>query len=274
MLRHRRLCRRAVAALEFALVAPVLVIMIISVFEICKALIIRQEVINTAHSISLTASLIAVQGNGTTALSHSQVQAVESDIFVEIPWLRDGIEQGNASVTLSGIEFSEQDPGSTGTVCAPYTNCATSFSPYVAWSVPYQPAQNGLSSYGITFAALTRPCGKMTSGILDITGDANTPITYANFMTTLRVGGITYPDPILVADVSYTETISSFPLTLFAGNTLTFVASAYWPVRVIPFNANTSPGDQIGSGELTVYDPANQDKSGTAHCKANGVSLP
>jgi hypothetical protein len=277
MLRHRGLSRRAVAALEFALVAPVVVIMIISVFEICKALIIRQEVINTAHSISLTASLIAVQANGTTSLTQSQVQAVESDIFAEIPWLRDGVEKATASVTLSGVEFSEVAPTSptqpalsTTTPCQPYTGCKTNYTPYVAWSVAYKPLK---AISGVTFnygSGYTRPCGAVTN-VWDINTNSTSVLTLGNFMTTLRTASIVYPDPILVADVSYTETVASFPLNLFTGGKLTFIASAYWPVRVIPFNANSTPDDQIGSGELTTYDTAGTDTSTNAHCTAEGL---
>jgi hypothetical protein len=249
------------------------------VFEIAKALIIRQEVINAAHSISLTASLIAVQGNGTTSLTHSQVQAAESAIFAEIPWLRDGVEKGTASVTLSGVEFSELGEVKAKDIttapspapCAPYSGCKTSYIPYVAWSVPYVPRS---IPAGVTFISYTRPCNAVPT-VWDIKANENSVLTIGTFMTTLRTGGIVYADPILVADVSYTEKVASFPLNFFTGGQLTFIASAYWPVRVIPFNANLStytPQDQIGSGELTVYDPANQDSNPGTHC--NPTVLP
>jgi Flp pilus assembly protein TadG len=259
------LARRAVAALEFALVAPVIAIMIFGVFDISKALILRQEVINAAHSISLIASFKAVQPNGTTALSVADVQAVESDIFAEIPWLRSGVEHGNTSVTLSGLEFTA-NPADKG--CVVYVSCTSDWTPKVAWSVPYQP--QGVSNpiapyYGVTFEPLTRPCG-VVKNVLNITSQQTVPINYSNFLTTIRTNGITYPDPIVVADVSYTYTFASFPLGLLAGKQIVFVASAYWPVRVIPFNANANPDDQVGSGQLTTYDLANTDTSTGAHC--------
>lgn len=282
--------RRAVAAMEFALVAPVLLLMIIGVFDISKAMILRQEVINTAHSISLTASLLAVQTlttagvsipldytgnpngalyqtiNGTTQLTTGQVSEVESDIFAEIPWLRSGVEHGQASVTLSGIEFSALPSGT----CEPYTTC-TYWIPFVAWSVPYQPGtpnsgKSGGTNYdGVNFQPYKRACGPMQSGVLNIYTSQSVPLTLANFTSTLRIAGITYPDPIVVADVSYTYT----PAFLrFITGPLTFVASAYWPVRQIPFNWDTSqttgqpnatPGSQLHTGELTIYDLAGAD---------------
>jgi hypothetical protein len=151
----------------------------------------------------------------------------------------------------------------SNTPCPPYsTGCQTDYLPYVAWSVPYVPQ---LTLPGVTFVSYTRPCGPVGT-VWNIKQNENSLLSLATFMSTLRVGGIVYPDPILVADVSYTEKVASFPLNFFTGGQLTFIASAYWPVRVIPFNANTSPVNQIGSGELTTYDLANQDPNTGAHC--------
>jgi Flp pilus assembly protein TadG len=256
--------RRAVAALEFALVAPVIAIMIFSVFDISKALILRQEVINAAHSISLIASFKAIQPNGTTTLSVDDVREAESDIFAEIPWLRSGVEHGNTSVTLSGVEFTGTPAG-----CVVYVSCSNAWTPQVAWSVPYRPlgvsTASAQSYEGVTFEPNTRPCG-VVSNVLNITSDQFTPIDSANFLTTIRTNGIIYPDPIVVADVSYTYTFASFPLRLFEGKQIVFVASAYWPVRVIPFNANANPDQQVGSGQLTTYDLKNDDANTGAHC--------
>jgi len=246
--------RRAVAAMEFAFVAPVMLVLIIGVFDIAKAMILRQEVYNAAHSISLTASFLAVQSNGTTTLTQAQVQAIESDIFAEIPWLRNGIEKGITSVTLSGIEFSALPNAS----CMPYSTC-TYWFPFVAWSVPYRPT----NTYGVTFVYPTRACGPMVSGVVSISASPPPPLTVANQLSTLRTAGITYPDPILVADVRYSYTPAFFK---FITGTIDFVVSAYWPVRVIPYNADTTPGGEIGTGQLTTYDLANTDSNPGAHC--------
>jgi len=252
--RGAKLARRAVSSVEFALVAPVLILMVVGMFDVSKALILQQEVINTAHSISLTASLVAVQGNGTTALTQAQVQAVESDIFAEMPWLRSGVETGTTSVTLSGIEFSALPSAA----CMPYHTC-TYWYPFVDWSVPYRPA----NTYGVNFIYPTRACGMMTSGVTSIIPAQTQKLTAANFMSTLRINGITYPDPIVVADVRHSYTPAFF--AFFTG-TIDFVASAYWPVRIIPFNSiGAYPGgDQ--RVQLTSYDLANTDTNPGAHC--------
>jgi Flp pilus assembly protein TadG len=253
LVRRLRLARHAISSVEFALVAPLPILMIIGVFDVSKAMILRQEVINAAHSISLTASLVAVQGNGTTTLTQAQVQAIESDIFAEIPWLRSGVEKGTTSVTLSGVLFSALPSSS----CNPYTTC-TYWFPFVMWSVPYRPT----TTYGVPFIYPTRACGVMTSGVWNINTTQNTPLTSTNFMSTLRIGGITYPDPILVADVRYTYTPAFFK---FLTGSMDFVASAYWPVRIVPYNSDSTPGGGQSS-QLTTYDTANTDTNPGAHC--------
>jgi len=253
ILRRLHQARRAVSSVEFALVAPLPILMIIGVFDVSKAMILRQEVINTAHSISLTASLVAVQANGTTTLTQAQVQAIESDIFAEMPWLRSGVEKGITSVTLSGIQFSALPSAS----CNPYTTC-TYWFPFVMWSVPYRPT----NTYGVPFIYPTRACSVMTSGVWNINSSQNTPLTANNFMSVLRIGGITYPDPIVVADVRYTYTPAFFK---FVTGPIDFVASAYWPVRIVPYNSNANPGGSQGS-QLTSYDTAGTDTNPGAHC--------
>jgi Flp pilus assembly protein TadG len=252
-LRPRLLGRNAVSSVEFSLVTPLLLMMIIGVFDNSKAMILRQEVINTAHSISLTASLVAVQANGTTTLTQAQVQAVESDIFAEMPWLRSGVEKGTTSVTLTGVQFSALPSSS----CNPYTSC-TYWFPFIMWSVPYRPT----NTYGVPFVYPTRACGVMTSGVWNITSTQNTPLTLSNFMSTLRVGGITYPDPIVVADVRYTYKPAFFQ---FVTGPIDFVASSYWPVRIVPYNSASFPGGGQAS-QLTSYDTANTDANPGAHC--------
>jgi hypothetical protein len=245
-------------------------------------MILRQQVINAAHSISLTASLLAAQNpttqgatvtsadgkstlteaaTGTTTLSFTQVQAVESDILAQIPWLRSGVERGTFSVTLTGIQFSALPSAS----CLPYSTC-TVWIPFVSWSVPYEQTP----PYG-TLQQVRRACGPMSagssSGVLNIYSQQAVPLTAANLMTTLRVGGITYPDPIIVADVSYTYTPASIFTRFLTGRSITFVASAYWPVRIVPYNSTSSPGGNQAT-QLTQYDLTQFDTA--SHCPGYG----
>jgi Flp pilus assembly protein TadG len=278
-----RLRRRGVATIEFGLIAPALLTLMIGVFDIGKILILQQEVWNTAHSVSLTASWLATQTlstagvnipndfqtvngqqvqektiSGTTTLTQAQVQAVESDIYAEIPWLRSGVEHGNFFVTLSGVQFSAfQIAHGVASGCTPYQNC-TNWIPFVTWSVPYK-GNSGLP--GTPDATKTRTCGP----VLTATNIADTtPLTSANLLTSLRTNGITYPDPILVADVSYTYT-PAFPFWRFISGPITLVATAYWPVRAIPFNADSLPSGQQ-MDQLTLYDLAYTDTDTTHHC--------
>jgi hypothetical protein len=131
------------------------------------------------------------------------------------------------------------------------------------WSVPYRPTAAD-NPYGVNFIYPTRACGAMTSGVLNITTSQNQPLTVTNFMTSLRVGGITYPDPIVVADVRYSYTPAFFKFFI-KGQTLDFVASAYWPVRIIPFNSDGTPGGGQ-TQQVTTYDTAGTDNNSGAHC--------
>ncbi len=61
------------AALEFALIAPMIIVLMIGVFDIARAMIIRQQIYNAAHMIPISASSLAVQPDKSTSLTVSQV---------------------------------------------------------------------------------------------------------------------------------------------------------------------------------------------------------
>jgi Flp pilus assembly protein TadG len=203
--------RCGVAALEFALILPILATLLIGVFDMAKALILWQEVFNAAHAIPLSATSIAVQPNKSSALTVAQAQQAMSIIYAEMPWVRDGIEQGMRSVTLSSINFT-----AAGNNCAPSSsqNCMLA---NVVWSLAY--TGNGQTA----FTQVARPCGTLTQ----ITPTATIPAGQT-VLSTLRTAAVTAPDPILVADVHYRYT--PFFLNFLTGP-VDFWATGYWPVR-------------------------------------------
>jgi hypothetical protein len=105
----------------------------------------------------------------------------------------------------------------------------------------------------------------MDTGVLDINAVDTPPLTAANFMSSLRTGGIIYPDPIVVADVRYSYTPALFKYII---GPIDFIASTYWPVKTVPFDAGARPGNEIGNGQLTTYDLAGTDTHENAHCPA------
>jgi hypothetical protein len=221
--------RRGLAAIEFAFVLPVMLIFIIGVFDISKALILYQQVYNTAHSIPISASSLAVQPDRSTSLTVTQVQQSLSSVYAEMPWVRDGIEAGTRSVTMSSVVFLPLNPA-----CVPSPTVTCASAPNVAWSVPYF----GGNANG--FGNVVRGCGvlKQTSPTGGVSGD----------LTSLRTANVTNPDPILVVDVHYRYTPFFFT---FVTGPLDFWASGYWPVRSVA--PNTTIAEQY-----THYDPTNQ----------------
>jgi Flp pilus assembly protein TadG len=147
---------RSSVAIEFAIIAPVLVIIVLGIYEICNAAIIYEQVQNAAHSIPASASNLAAEqapGNlgaqvytGQTTLTYAQAQLAASEIWAEIPELRSGFQNGSASVTITSVTFIPTLPPTPpaaqtvkpGTVCNPVKNSVyCSYTPTVVWSVAY-----------------------------------------------------------------------------------------------------------------------------------------
>ena len=241
MIRHWRRARagrerRATVVVEFALLAPVLILFTIGVLDISKAMIIYQQVENAAHTITISASNLAVQPDGSTSLSVTDAQQVMSAIYAEMPLVAAGVEKGVRSATLTSVTFVQADPA-----CVPLAGVTCASTPFPAWSVGYTGGTPG------GFTVVTRPCGALTQV-------AATAATAGN-LTLLPTLGIANPGPVLVADVHY-----RFSPTFFAFVTgpIDFWASSFWPVRSV---ASAGQGAPI----YTQYDIANQ-AGGTGKC--------
>jgi len=205
---------RGVAALEFAIIAPMMLLMVIGVYDVTKVMILRQEVYNTAHTIPLSASILAVQTDKTTSLTPTQVSQTLSSIFAEMPGVRSGVDNGGVLAIMSSVTFL---PTPSTCVSSPTVIC--NYTANVAWSYAYQNAN-------IPFQFVLRPCG-VTSQV--------SPTDYGNganfFLISLPTLGITNPDPILVVDVLYVYNPLFF--NFFTGS-VRMSATGFWPVRSIP----------------------------------------
>ena len=228
--------RRGTAAIEFALIGPALILLVIGSADIAKGLILYQQVCDAAHTIPLTASNLAVQPDKSTSLSVDQVQQTLSSIYAEIPLIRRGTETGVRSVTMSSVTFVQADPK-----CVPSLTVACASAPNVTWSIAY----TGGNAAG--FQNTVRPCAtlKQTSS----TGGA------ASDLGSLRTGGVSNPTPLLVVDVHYRFTPVFFN---FLTGPIDLWASGYWPVRSVA--ANTTIEQQY-----TKYDVLNQ-ANGAGKC--------
>ena len=186
-----------IASLEFALVAPVLLMLVIGGFDISRAMLLWQQVWLAAHDISLSAATIAVQTDKTSTLTPAQAQQAMSIVYAAMPTVRNGAASGVRSVTLTSVDFV---PVAN---CTPVTGNTNCYVASVVWSVTY----GGGGQAGWT--PLTRSCGPLP--LVQIQPTANPPagVSQLGVLTTLNVSS---PDPSIVADVHYQFTPMPFDL--------------------------------------------------------------
>jgi hypothetical protein len=240
MLRARRFLaeRRSVAALEFALILPLMLILLAGVYDITEALIVDDTVTDVANGVVATGSIMALTDHtdNSTALSYDQVQLAESTIWADFPDLRRGQKNGTKSITLSSIDYQPPGGCNSGAECSEY-------SAYVVWSEAYS-GPSGVS--GQSWQNNLRTCSPATSNGAELQvapgtalggpGQAN---SFTNTLATLDVstnasypapGDETGPSPILVSDVTFSYT----PLfNFYIKSNITFIATAMWPVRSV-----------------------------------------
>jgi len=134
--------RRSVAALEFALIAPILITIMLGVYDLSQAVLIYNEVETAAHSIASSASTLATTNttDGSTELTYAQIQFAASEMWGDIPSLRADYEDGTKSVTISSIVF---EPTVTPSCTGANTPPPACFTPVVVWSAAYTGGDSG-----------------------------------------------------------------------------------------------------------------------------------
>jgi Flp pilus assembly protein TadG len=224
---------RGVAAMEFAMVAPIMVLLIWGVFDVSRALLAWEETAHAAQAVAQAAEKMSVTntdytsganiGKPVTALTSQQMQDAMTTIYAEMPWLAlgngTGPFTGQFAVTLSGIAFDPLCPANATNSCAAQT-------PTVLWStyltqgggqLMTPPPQNPNTLY--------RLCGTLTP----VAQFPNNAAQLLDMIDPNKVaGGVNTINliPQVVADVVYVFK-PSFPL--LAGHTYTFYASATFP---------------------------------------------
>lgn len=241
MLSRRRRIREALgeggsATIEFAVIAPVMFLLAIAVLDITKAMILYQQVYNTAHVVAVTASSMAIQPDKSTSLTTTQAQQAMSAIFTEIPWIRSGVETGKKSVTLTSVSFVLSDP-----TCVPTSTTPCAYIPEVAWSVAYFDPPTRYPGGVNTFTNVTRPCGSQTQ----LAPTARVP----GDLKSLPTVNVVNPDPIVVVDVhyQYTPLFYSYIFSVFTTEYVDFWATSVWAVRSV------NPSLPV-SQQYTMYD--------------------
>lgn len=216
-------------SIEFTLIVPSMILLVIGVVDIAKAAILYEEVYNAAHAIPVIASNLAVQSDQATSLTVTQTQEAMSAIFAEIPWIRSGQETGTRSVTLSSVQFLPLNN------CTPSLTVTCTFGAFAAWSVGYN------DTNATNFTKVLRPCaaGTTTPVITQTAPGGSTPGNFSQLPT----ASIVSPDPILVVDVHYKFTPIFFN---FITGSIDFWASGLWPVRSV------APGSSLTQRYTTL----------------------
>jgi Flp pilus assembly protein TadG len=192
--------RSGLAALEFALIAPILVAACAGLYDLTSAFLASQRINMAALAIAQIGTYQAANSNNTNMniLNLTETQTATSAIYAYLP---DTLTAANSSfgVLVTSVVVTLQDPACT-------SSCT--YIPNVAWSGQYQGG-----------AGSTRVCG---ASALSWVAD-----TAAASSTTLPTD-LQQPQPVLVVDVYYTFRPVFF--TFITGNIL-MERSAYFPPR-------------------------------------------
>jgi Flp pilus assembly protein TadG len=188
--------RRGVAALEFALLAPVLVVIALSLYDVTNAVITWWQLSSAADAIARIATSFAAQPDNTNVITTTQARTASTAVYAAVPALTTA-PASRYGVVISSIVM-------TPTVLGCTNNC--SYVAHTAWSAVLQ---------GV---ATARPCGTLAPAA----ADGQPPST-----------GALPPDaftaaPLVVVDVTYNLT----PVfnTLF-GAGLHLMETAYMATR-------------------------------------------
>jgi Flp pilus assembly protein TadG len=257
---------RSTAAMEFAFIAPVMVVLLLGSCEITNAVIVYEEVQNSAHSIPSSASNLAVQINGSTSLTYAQIQLAASEVWAQIPELRYGLQDGTKSVTISSVTFLPTLPPASAlatkngqATCTPSKvgPVTCNYTPTVIWSVTYAGGDSGRTFSLTSFRSCTgapsvagqanaKEANAAGTAFVTVPGGLNNKVTsetggagawQPTDLTSLPTLAVAEPDPylaapspVIVVDVhlKYTSVLGLF---LKAG--ADFYGSGFFPVRSV-----------------------------------------
>jgi Flp pilus assembly protein TadG len=193
-------------AMEFALIAPVMFILLSESYDVTQLLIARQQVTTAAQQIVEIATELSIQPDQSTSLTVNQAYQAETAIYALMPRLRLGSDTNKFSVTLSAAVFASTPAGCTqGVDCAYVASTAWSTMLSLSTLSPRVP--------------VVRACGVIPQV------DATQQATIANLPT----AGMSTVTSLVIADVTYVYE------PLFSGFVLgpvTLSRTAFLPPRV------------------------------------------
>jgi Flp pilus assembly protein TadG len=215
--------RKGVVALEFAIVAPVLVLMLVGTYDTARALYVLQQTTLAANMVAFSAQVLineSVSGSSVANLSTTQAVQAETAIYAVMPWLRNTSYNAQYSVTLSAVQFTVTGSGATAT-----------YTPAVAWSVPLTPT--GITSVDLPETGNSPATAPSATVLVTNTRACGTPTVVATSpgssatLSEIPTQSITTPGTLVIADVSYTY----YPLfgKFFVPSGFTFWATGFEP---------------------------------------------
>ena len=203
--------RRGLAALEFALLLPLMVALLFGAVDLSQAIIFSRRLTVAAQETATIASTLAVQSNNQNALTETQAYDATTAPFALFPAWRGGPNPGPFAITLSVATFTPPPSG-----CS--SNCA--YSATISWSGANPNGQTNLRTCGPIAAAksngtapslATLPPGVFGPTAI-IVADVSAPFT--PLFTGYFTGGFTmlqsaYVSPRLNNSVKLTNTFPS-----------------------------------------------------------------
>jgi Flp pilus assembly protein TadG len=224
--------------MEFALIAPVMFILLTGSYDITQLLVARQQVVSTAQQIVEIATELSIQPDQTTSLTVNQAYQAETAIYALMPRLRSGSDTNKFSVTLSAAVFTTPPAG-----CTPGNGCT--YVANTAWSTMLW--RSTLSPN----VPITRACGVIPQ----------VPATQQVTINNLPTAGMTTLTSIVIADVTYVYQ------PLFSGfflGSVTLTRTAFLPPRVgsatqyvqyHPADSTTSPSNSSTNSSNSTLCP-------------------
>ena len=187
--------RRGVAAVEFALIAPVMIMLAFGIYDLVAATATWWHLTQAAQAIGQIATSTAANPNNTNTLTVAQAYTASTAVYPLVPQLQLA-QARNFGVVLTSVVFSP---------CA--SGCTTPYHAAVAWST--QTVGSG---------ATVRACGALAA----TTTDSGT-----------QSAGTLPPDvftsaPLLVVDVTF----NYIPVFVqFITGPILMTRTAYFPLR-------------------------------------------
>ena len=244
--RNLRSDRRGLAALEFGLIAPLIIFMLLGAYDISRGFTIWAQTKASAQTIALAAEKLAVTPDlSQTTLTATQMQNAMSAIYAQIPGLNlgtNGSFGGAYAVTLSSVVYLP--------LCQTTSGCAPQ-KPYVLWSTYLTEGGPQLDKVPTKTVPLTRACGALTQ-VAAFPND-NTQLTKMLDPTMVANGVSMTLNPQLVVDVWYTYT----PMFSKFITPMTFYASTTVPAPLGGMNQEVTFNTSAGNGNVVSCNPPN-----------------